>query len=217
MVASTGRVSISSRTVRLSDDDCATRRGAEERSGGAMAMNHPAIVSRAEWLSARKELLGKEKAFTRQRDALNAERRRLPMVKIDKDYVFEGPNGRATLRDLFEGRQQLIVYHFMFDPGWDAGCPSCSFLTDNIGHLSHLHARKTTLALVSRAPFGKIEAYRKRMGWTVPGTRRSAATSTTTFTSRWTRPSLRSSTTTRTRRRSCRRARAISPTVNHTA
>jgi uncharacterized protein (TIGR02246 family) len=131
-------------------------------------MNRPEIVSRAEWLGARKALLAKEKAFTRQRDALSAERRRLPMVKVEKDYVFEGPHGPARMLDLFEGRQQLIVYHFMFDPSWDVGCPSCSLLTDNIGHLAHLHARKTTLALVSRAPLKKIEAYRRRMGWTVP-------------------------------------------------
>ena len=131
-------------------------------------MNRPEIVSRAEWLGARRALLAKEKELTRQRDELNAERRRLPMVRIDKDYVFEGPHGPARLLDVFEGRQQLIVYHFMFDPGWDAGCPSCSFLTDNIGHLAHLHARKTTLALVSRAPLTKIDSYRRRMGWTIP-------------------------------------------------
>jgi predicted dithiol-disulfide oxidoreductase (DUF899 family)/ketosteroid isomerase-like protein len=131
-------------------------------------MNRPGIVSRVEWVGARKALLAKEKEFTRQRDALNAERRRLPMVRVDKDYVFEGPHGPARLLDLFEGRQQLIVYHFMFDPSWDAGCPSCSFLTDNSGHLAHLHARKTTLALVSRAPLKKVEAYRRRMGWTIP-------------------------------------------------
>jgi predicted dithiol-disulfide oxidoreductase (DUF899 family)/ketosteroid isomerase-like protein len=131
-------------------------------------MNHPGIVSRAEWLGFRKALLTQEKEFTHHRDALNAARRRLPMVSIDKDYVFEGPPGPARLLDLFEGRQQLIVYHFMFDPSWDTGCPSCSFLADNIGHLAHLHARKTTLALVSRAPLKKIEAYRRRMGWTIP-------------------------------------------------
>ena len=90
------------------------------------------------------------------------------MVKVEKDYVFEGPDGNVHLLHLFERRRQLIVYHFMFDPSWDAGCPSCSFLTDNIGHLAHLHARKTTLVLVSRAPLAKIETYRKRMGWTVP-------------------------------------------------
>ena len=131
-------------------------------------MNVPGIVSRKDWLVARKALLAKEKEFTCHRDALNAERRRLPMVRVDKDYVFEGPQGSARLLDLFEGRRQLIVYHFMFDPGWDAGCPSCSFLADNIGHLAHLHARKTTLTLVSRAPLSKIEPYRERMGWTIP-------------------------------------------------
>ena len=131
-------------------------------------MNRPETASWAEWLGARKALLAKEKEFTRQRDTLNAERRRLPMVRVDKDYVFQGPHGPGSLLDLFEGRQQLIVYHFMFDPSWDAGCPSCSFLTDSIGHLAHLHARKTTLALVSRAPLRKTEAYRKRMGWTIP-------------------------------------------------
>lgn len=131
-------------------------------------MNHPRIVSRNEWLAARKELLKKEKELTHHRDALNAERRELPMVKIAKAYVFEGPAGPATLLDLFEGRPQLIVYHFMFDPSWEEGCPACSFLADNIGHRAHLHARKTSLVLVSRAPLAKIEPYRKRMGWTVP-------------------------------------------------
>jgi predicted dithiol-disulfide oxidoreductase (DUF899 family) len=128
----------------------------------------PRVASREEWLSARKALLAKEKALTRQRDAVSAERRRLPMVRIDKPYVFEGPHGTATLLDLFEGRRQLIVYHFMFDPAWEEGCPSCSFLTDTIGDVSHLHARNTTLALVSRAPFAKIARYKARMGWTYP-------------------------------------------------
>ena len=128
-------------------------------------MNHNPIVSRDEWLVARKQLLAKEKELSRHRDALNAERRRLPMVKIDKDYVFEGPGGEVRLLDLFEGRRQLIVYHFMFDPSWDEGCPNCSFLVDNIGHLAHLHARSTSLALVSRAPLAKIEAFKRRMGW----------------------------------------------------
>jgi predicted dithiol-disulfide oxidoreductase (DUF899 family) len=131
-------------------------------------MNLPTPVSRAEWLTARKTLLAKEKDLTRQRDAVNAARRQLPMVRVDKDYVFDGSRGPATLPDLFEGRRQLIVYHFMFDPSWDEGCPSCSFLVDNIGHLSHLHARDTTLALVSRAPLAKIAPFRSRMGWTVP-------------------------------------------------
>lgn len=136
------------------------------------------VVSRDEWLAARKALLAKEKAFTRQRDALNAERRRLPMVRIDKDYRFEGPQGTVSLLDLFEGRRQLIVYHFMFDPNdppagksgepWDEGCSGCSFLVDNIGHLAHLHARDTSLVLVSRAPLAKIMPFKARMGWTVP-------------------------------------------------
>jgi predicted dithiol-disulfide oxidoreductase (DUF899 family) len=132
------------------------------------SMDLPKIVSRTEWLSARKELLTKEKALTRYRDAVNAERRRLPMVRIEKDYIFDGSSGKARLLDLFGERRQLIVYHFMFDPNWDEGCPSCSFLVDNIGHLSHLHARKTSLALVSRAPLTKIERFKKRMGWTLP-------------------------------------------------
>jgi predicted dithiol-disulfide oxidoreductase (DUF899 family) len=131
-------------------------------------MNHNPIVSRDEWLIARKQFLAKEKELTRHRDALNAERRRLPMVKIDKGYVFEGPGGKVRLLDLFEGRRQLIVYHFMFDPSWDEGCPNCSFLVDNIGHLAHLHARSTSLALVSRAPLATIAPFKKRMGRTVP-------------------------------------------------
>lgn len=131
-------------------------------------MNRPKIMSRDEWLAARKKLLVKEKELTRHRDAVNAERRRLPMVRIDKEYVFDGPDGKARLLDLFDGRQQLVVYHFMFGPSWDEGCPSCSLLVDNIGHLAHLHARNTSLVLVSRAPLSKIEPFKKRMGWTVP-------------------------------------------------
>jgi predicted dithiol-disulfide oxidoreductase (DUF899 family) len=129
---------------------------------------YPTVVSRAEWLAARKVLLTNEKALTRSRDAVNAARRRLPMVAIDRDYRFDGLDGVVRLIDLFEGRRQLIVYHFMFDPGWDEGCPSCSFLTDNIGHLSHLHARNTSLVLISRAPLAKILPFKRRMGWTVP-------------------------------------------------
>ena len=132
------------------------------------SIEYPRVVSRDEWLVARKELLAKEKALTRHRDALNAERRRLPMVCIDKDYVFQGPADKLRLLDLFDGRRQLIVYHFMFDPSWDEGCPNCSFLVDNIGHLAHLHARDTALALVSRALLAKIEPFKKRMGWTFP-------------------------------------------------
>jgi predicted dithiol-disulfide oxidoreductase (DUF899 family) len=131
-------------------------------------MEHPHAVSRDEWLVRRKALLVKEKELTHQRDALNAERRRLPMVEIDKAYVFEAPGGRRTLLDLFGGRRQLIVYHFMFEPDREEGCPSCSYVVDNIGHLSHLHARDTTLVLVSRAPLAKIEPFKRRMGWSVP-------------------------------------------------
>jgi predicted dithiol-disulfide oxidoreductase (DUF899 family) len=131
-------------------------------------MNHPQIVSRDEWLIARKELLTKEKEATRARDQLNAERRRLPMVKIDKEYLFEGSDGQASLLNLFDGRRQLIVYHFMFDPSWDEGCMGCSFVVDNIGHLTHLHARDTSLAVVSRAPLTKSEPFKTRMNWTIP-------------------------------------------------
>jgi predicted dithiol-disulfide oxidoreductase (DUF899 family) len=127
-------------------------------------------MSREEWLAARKELLVKEKELTRRRDALNAERRMLPMVEIDKPYVFAGPDGEAGLLDLFEGRRQLIVGHFMFDPSWEDGCPSCSAGADEVsqGLLDHLHSRDTTLAYVSRAPLERIERYKARKGWTFP-------------------------------------------------
>jgi predicted dithiol-disulfide oxidoreductase (DUF899 family) len=132
----------------------------------------PTIVSRAEWRKARNKLLVKEKAETRRRDALAAERRRLPMVRVDKDYIFTGSKGKLRLQDLFEGRRQLILYHFMFAPGVDgwptAGCPGCSMVVDNVGHLAHLHARDTSFVLVSRAPLAKIKIYQKRMGWKVP-------------------------------------------------
>jgi predicted dithiol-disulfide oxidoreductase (DUF899 family) len=128
----------------------------------------PQVVARHEWLAARKELLAQEKALSQARDAVNAARRRLPMVRIEKDYVFEGAHGLSRLPDLFEGRRQLIIYHFMFDPAWKEGCPSCSLLVDNVGHLAHLHARNTSLALVSRAPLTTIEPFRRRMGWSVP-------------------------------------------------
>ncbi len=131
-------------------------------------MKLPPVVSPDEWQVAREELLAKEKEATRARDALAAERRRLPRVRIDKEYVFEGPDGKAGLLDLFEGRRQLILYHFMFGPNQDVGCDGCSMFVDNVGHLAHLHARDTSLALVSRAPLAKIEPYKERMGWTVP-------------------------------------------------
>ena len=128
----------------------------------------PPIVSRDEWRAKREELLAKEKAATRALDALAAERRRLPMVEIEKDYVFEGPAGRASLLDLFEGRRQLIVYHFMFGPEQNEGCIGCSMVVDNMGHPAHLHARDTSRVLIARAPLDKIEPFKKRMGWSVP-------------------------------------------------
>ncbi|WP_432054009.1 DUF899 domain-containing protein [Streptomyces sp. bgisy022] len=131
-------------------------------------MSLPEIVSRAAWRAAREELLVEEKALTRARDALNAERRRLPMVEIDAEYLFEGGDGKAVLLDLFEGRRQLIVQHFMFAPEWEAGCRSCSAFLDQIGHTAHLKARDTTFVAVSRAPFTRILPFKARMGWTVP-------------------------------------------------
>jgi predicted dithiol-disulfide oxidoreductase (DUF899 family) len=131
-------------------------------------MNLPKVVSETEWQAARDALLADEKAATQARDGLAARRRRLPMVRMEKEYVFDGPEGNATLVDLFEGRRQLLLYHFMFGPNQDAGCDGCSMFVDQIGHLAHLHARDTSLALVSRAPFAKIAAYRERMGWTIP-------------------------------------------------
>jgi predicted dithiol-disulfide oxidoreductase (DUF899 family) len=131
-------------------------------------MKLPRVVSAAEWEDARDGLLAKEKQATKERDALAAERRRLPMVRIEKDYVLDGPEGKAPLIDLFEGRRQLILYHFMFGPNQDAGCDGCSMFIDQVGDLAHLHARDTSFAIVSRAPIDKIEAYRKRMGWKIP-------------------------------------------------
>jgi predicted dithiol-disulfide oxidoreductase (DUF899 family) len=132
-------------------------------------MTYPQIVSREEWLAARADLLIKEKEATRARDKLNAERRRLPMVRMDKAYVFEGPDGEASLLDLFDGRRQLIIYHFMFDPSWDDGCRSCTNLVDNMPlRLARIQAEDTSLVLVSRAPLAKLEAYKARMNWTIP-------------------------------------------------
>ena len=130
-------------------------------------MSLPTIASREEWLAARTELLAKEKDLTRQRDALNAERRNLPMVEIEKDYVFDGPKGSVRLADMFEGRAQLIIYHFMFDPEWEDGCPSCTAGTDELspGFLEHLHTRDTTYAMVSRAPLAKLERWKAQRGW----------------------------------------------------
>jgi len=124
------------------------------------------IVTEAEWLVARKDLLTREKEFTRQRDALSEARRRLPMVKVDKNYVFDGPDGKETLADLFEDKTQLVVYHFMLGPGWEEGCKSCSYLADHFdGANWHLPHRDVTLAVVSRAPFAELKRYQHRMGW----------------------------------------------------
>jgi predicted dithiol-disulfide oxidoreductase (DUF899 family) len=132
-------------------------------------MQNHSVVSREEWLIARKALLEREKQETRLRDAVNAERLALPWVRIDKSYRFETPAGRKDLADLFAGRSQLIVYHFMLGPDWDAGCPGCSFLADHFdGALAHLNHHDVTLVAVSRAPLAKIEAYKRRMGWRFP-------------------------------------------------
>jgi predicted dithiol-disulfide oxidoreductase (DUF899 family)/predicted enzyme related to lactoylglutathione lyase len=132
---------------------------------GETVMKHN-IVSQDQWLAARKALLAKEKEFTKARDALSAERRQLPWVKLDKSYVFEGPEGKETVADLFGGRSQLIVYHFMLGPGWAQGCPSCSYLADHFdGANIHLAQRDVTLVVVSRAPYAEIAAYQNRMGW----------------------------------------------------
>jgi predicted dithiol-disulfide oxidoreductase (DUF899 family) len=130
----------------------------------------PLVVDREEWLIARKALLDREKELTRARDALSADRRRLPMVRVDKEYVFVGPKGPASLLDLFEGRDQLFLTHFMFDPEWDEGCSSCTAGAAEIsrGLLEHLHARGTTLAFCSRAPIEKIERYKADRGWEFP-------------------------------------------------
>ncbi len=124
------------------------------------------VVSREEWIAARKELLQKEKASTRLRDELSAARRQLPWVKIEKDYVFDAPGGKESLADLFEGRSQLVIYHFMFGPDWKEGCPSCSFTCDHLDDtLAHLAARDVTMVMISRATLDKIDAFKKRMGW----------------------------------------------------
>jgi predicted dithiol-disulfide oxidoreductase (DUF899 family) len=124
------------------------------------------IVSKDEWLAARSALLKKEKEFTLLRDKLGQQQRDMPWVLVDKEYLFDGPNGKQTLSDLFDGRSQLIVYHFMYDPNWDAGCPSCSFWADNFnGIVVHLNQRDVTMIAVSKAPYSKIGEYKKRMGW----------------------------------------------------
>ncbi|HET6740818.1 MAG TPA: DUF899 domain-containing protein [Kribbella sp.] len=131
-------------------------------------MSLPDVVGRDEWVQARQELLAAEKAFTKERDALNARRRELPMVLVDKPYAFTGATGEASLLDLFEGRSQLVVYHFMFQPEWDAGCPNCTGFVDEIGSVDAMHDLNTTFALVSRAPYEKLDAYRTARGWQFP-------------------------------------------------
>lgn len=131
-------------------------------------MEH-SVVSRDEWLEARRALLTKEKEMTRMRDRINAERLALPWVRVDKDYVFITPTGAKTLSELFDGRSQLVIYHFMFGPDWEAGCPGCSFLADHLdGAIVHLNNHDVSFVCVSRAPLDKIEAYKRRMGWRFP-------------------------------------------------
>jgi predicted dithiol-disulfide oxidoreductase (DUF899 family) len=131
-------------------------------------MELPPVVTETEWRAALDGLRAKEKEATRAGDALAAERRRLPRVRIEKEYVFDGPDGKVSLLDLFAGRRQLLLYNFMFGPNQDEGCDGCSMVVDQIGHLAHIHARDTSFVLVSRAPVAKIEPYRRRMGWTIP-------------------------------------------------
>jgi predicted dithiol-disulfide oxidoreductase (DUF899 family) len=129
-------------------------------------LENPRVVSRAEWLTARKALLTREKQLTRQHDALSEERRKLPWVRVEKEYLFNGPSGEETLAALFNGRSQLIVYHFMFGPGWEEGCPTCSLAADCFdGNTVHLANRDVSFVTVSRAPLSEIETFKKRMGW----------------------------------------------------
>jgi len=124
------------------------------------------VVTEEQWIEARRALLAEEKAWTRERDRLSEKRRALPWVKVGKDHVFEGANGSLTLADLFDGRSQLVIYHFMFGPAWEEGCPGCSFLCDQVdGARQHFEHNDVSFAVVSRGPIGKLEAYRKRMGW----------------------------------------------------
>ena len=131
------------------------------------AAHMPPVVSRSEWEKARAELLVREKELTRMKDSVSAARRRLPMVQITESYTFDTENGPASLLDLFDGRRQLIVQHFMFGSDWDEGCTGCSMMADHIGPLSHLHAKDTSLVLVSRAPLARLLEFRDRMGWTL--------------------------------------------------
>src|SRR5258705_1592785 len=129
------------------------------------AIPHPPIVSRDQWLSERKKLLAHEKELTRQYDRVNAERRRLPMVRVEKNYLFESPGGEQSLKDLFEGRRQLVIYHFMFDPSWEKGCTGCTAYVNTIGDLTMLNECDTTFLTVSRAPVTKLDYFKVRTGW----------------------------------------------------
>ncbi len=165
-------------------------------------LDHPTVVSPPEWTAARKDLLRKEKEFTRLRDELSRERRALPWERVEKNYVFDGPRGKQTLADLFGGRSQLIVYHFMFGPGWKEGCPSCSYLADGFdGAVVHLAHRDVSFTAISRATFPEIESFQEAHGMdSFPGSRHSAATSITTIrshTEKTTRRRVRFTTTTR--------------------
>jgi predicted dithiol-disulfide oxidoreductase (DUF899 family) len=131
------------------------------------AIPHPRVVSRDQWLAERKTLLAHEKELTKHYDRVNAERRRLPMVKIEKDYVFDGPKGKQNLKTLFNGSRQLIVYHFMFDPTWDKGCPGSTGFVDALGDLSLLRKSDTTFLVISRAPLVKLDAYKAQKGWDI--------------------------------------------------
>ncbi len=138
-------------------------------STAAQSQPQHRVVPEEQWIAARKELLTAEKEFTRQRDALSAKRRELPWVKVEKNYVFDGPNGMQSLSELFRGKSQLVIYHFMFGPGWEQGCPSCSYLGDHFdGSLVHLDARDVAFSAISRAPFPQIAAFKQRMGWRFP-------------------------------------------------
>ena len=135
----------------------------DDRSDG---LDGHKVVSSEEWTAARKALLASEKEFTRRRDELTRQRRELPWERVDKEYVFEAPNGKVTLGDLFGQLSQLVVYHFMFSPEWDEGCPHCSFWADNFNGIDvHLRHRDVSFVAISRAPLPKIEAFKKRMGW----------------------------------------------------
>jgi predicted dithiol-disulfide oxidoreductase (DUF899 family) len=135
------------------------------KDDNSVVKDHP-VVSHAEWLAARTAFLAKEKEFTRLRDELSRHRRELPWEAVDKKYVFDGPNGKQTLAELFDGKNQLLVYHFMFYPTWEAGCPHCSFWADNFNSfILHLKQRDVTMLAISRAPYGKLAAYKQRMGW----------------------------------------------------